>query len=60
MFWFKLQLFPNADPEIRKIGFVVQLSTFYLFHSFKAAFYGSSDRIKLIHSEPQSQVNLWI
>jgi hypothetical protein len=32
----ELQLFLNADPEIRVIRLGVQLSTFVLFHSFKA------------------------
>lgn len=49
LFRFELQLFLNADPKIRMIGFGVQLSTFFLFHSIKATFYRSSDDIKLIH-----------
>jgi hypothetical protein len=38
------------------IGFQVQLSTFFLFHSFKATFYRSSDEINLRHFIAQYQV----
>lgn len=47
LFWFKLQLFLNANPKIRLIGYGVQLSTLFLFHSFKATFYRSSDDINI-------------
>jgi hypothetical protein len=36
----ELQLFLNANPGIRMIGFGVQLSTFFLFHPFKVVFPG--------------------
>jgi hypothetical protein len=41
----ELQLFLNADPEIRVIWLGVQLSTFILFHSFKAPKRGFRDEV---------------
>ena len=48
--------FPEIESEDSADRVEVHLSTFFLLHSFKAAFYRSSDDINLIHSEHQNQV----
>jgi len=55
LLWFKLQLFLNANPEIRAIRIPVQLSIFILLHSLKATFYRSSDDLKIIHFSSASK-----
>jgi hypothetical protein len=52
LFGFELQLFLNAFLSNRLNWLRIQLSTFFLFHSFKAAFYGLSDNIKLQQLAP--------
>ena len=54
----QLQLFRNADPKIRMIRFMIRLRIKSLFHSFQAAFYRSSDEIKILQLFPIFQT-IW-